>query len=327
MAELQTPEYRPITEELQRLYSRPCFTPVPTHQAERHSHLESFSTHTLEPWSRSRDEPVKSLRRISLTSKPDYPLTFFKLDKAGNADAIIQSDDGFPDTISIMASSYSFPANVICQAVARVLSEDAAFTFRNFNLTTAVLEYLRIQHQFIQLSAVHGVSNLCKFPSVLTTIVIVDQESKIKEVLLCCSPDGSIETRNAIRDNRSGSFRGEMEVLFKDWEARKVEFKEKLKLKRDEIGFEGFTEGEVQQWDMLNRTTNVLYDPTFCAEPEVLLGLRTKCHSNHSQMRTLDHRTVFYRSAWRNGGEIWTATERCRQKLSEVGHEENDHQI
>ena len=66
-----------------------------------------------------------------MTYKPDYLRTFLKLDKAGNADAIIQTDDGVPETISILDSSYSFPANVVCQAVARVLSEEATLTFRN----------------------------------------------------------------------------------------------------------------------------------------------------------------------------------------------------
>jgi hypothetical protein len=44
---------------------------------------------------------------------------------------------------------------------------------------------------------------------------------------------------------------------------------------------------EIQQWDMLRRYTNVSHDPTFCAEPEVLLGLKRKCHTNPSQTRKL----------------------------------------
>jgi hypothetical protein len=100
-------------------------------------------------------------------------------------------------------SSYSFPANVVCQAVAPVLSDEATLTFRNSKFAIAVLEYLSIQHQCIQRSAVRGVTNLRRFPIVLTTICIVDQEDKINKVLLCCSPGGNVTTRKAIRDNRS----------------------------------------------------------------------------------------------------------------------------
>jgi hypothetical protein len=39
-----------------------------------------------------------------------------------------------------------------------------------------------------------------------------------------------------------------MQVLFQDWEARKVEL-EKLNMKMHEIGLHAFTEGEMQQWD------------------------------------------------------------------------------
>jgi hypothetical protein len=77
---------------------------------------------------------------------PDYLNTYFK----------VETVKGLPDSISIMESAYSFPTNVIRQAAARILSEEATLTFRNTRCTAATLEYLSIQHQHIQSSVVRG---------------------------------------------------------------------------------------------------------------------------------------------------------------------------
>jgi hypothetical protein len=60
-----------------------------------------------------------------------------------------------------------------------------------------------------------------------------------------------------------------------------------LRDKMDRVGWQGFAEGEKQQWTLLTKTTSLLHDPTFCAEPEVFLGLRRKCQANPSQTRKL----------------------------------------
>jgi hypothetical protein len=125
---------------------------------------------------------------------------------------------------------------------------------------------------------------------------------------MCCPPADFLPLEMLLwKIGLSLSPLSQIQVLMDDWEARKDGL-EKLEEKPTSFGMGSLTEEEIMEFRLLKKTTNILHDPRYCAEPEIFLPMREKCDDKTSQTK---HLSVFAMSAEIVGGQIRVKITSC----------------